>query len=220
MLNSIVIRLFIIISFFFFGYNITYIILFKRRHKKDNINNNINNRLKETRLYAKIGIHLINIFIFLCCLNIFIYNYWILIFPRINLFSFSEIVQIIGFTLVIGGNITLLLAYRKLGIYWSYPIDGMKKKKEFVKTGIYGKIRHPVYLSFNIFCIGFNLILLDWLLLILYLLGAVGLYFQAIDEERILLEYFGDEYATYMKKTGRFFVKIKKVCKRTSYIKT
>jgi protein-S-isoprenylcysteine O-methyltransferase Ste14 len=210
MLDSLIIKILLIISFFFFGYNLTYIILFKRRHKNNQGNNQVNNKLKETRLFARLGIHVINIFIFLCCLNIFIYDYWIIIFPKINLFFLNNVVQLIGFTFIIGGNLTLLLAYRKLGIYWEYPIDGMKKKKKLVKSGIYSKIRHPIYLSFNILCIGFNMILLDWLLLVLYVIGAIGLYFQAIDEETILLEFFGQEYARYIKRTGRFFPKFKK----------
>lgn len=85
-----------------------------------------------------------------------------------------------------------------------------KKKIKLVKSGIYGKIRHPIYLSFNIFCIGFILVLLDLLLLILYIIGAIGLYIQAIDEEKILLEYFGNEYKEYMSNTGRFFPKFRK----------
>ncbi|MFX0137474.1 MAG: methyltransferase family protein [Candidatus Hodarchaeota archaeon] len=121
----------------------------------------------------------------------------------------SDVLQIVGFTLIIAGNIVLLLAYRKLGVQWSYPIDGTKKKKALVTTGIYGRIRHPIYLSFNLFCIGYNLLLLDWFLLALYIIGGIGLYVQAIDEEKILIEYFGNEYLEYMKKTGRFFIKIR-----------
>ncbi|MFX1467478.1 MAG: hypothetical protein ACFFB8_02360 [Promethearchaeota archaeon] len=37
-----------------------------------------------------------------------------------------------------------------------------------------------------------------------------SLYLQAIDEEKILLKYFGEEYAEYMERTGRFFIKLKK----------
>lgn len=207
MLNSTIIRILIIISFFIFGYNIVYIVLFKKRHKNSENNKVVNNKLKETRLFARIGINLLNIFIVLCCLQIFIYDYWKQIFPEINLLFLSDFIQIIGFTLIMGGNIVLLIAYRKLGIYWSYPIDGLKKRK-LIKSGIYGRIRHPIYLSFNLFCIGFNMLLLDWFLLILYIIGGIGLYFQAIDEEKILIEYFGDEYIEYMKKTGRFFAKI------------
>ncbi|MFX1329875.1 MAG: methyltransferase family protein [Promethearchaeota archaeon] len=80
----------------------------------------------------------------------------------------------------------------------------------FIYTGIYGRIRHPIYLSFNIYCIGFNLLLLDWFLLVLYVIGSIGLYLQAIDEEKILLKYFGEEYAENMERTGRFFIKLKK----------
>jgi len=210
MLPPFVIRVFLIISFFFFGYNITYIILFKKRHKSNKNNDEINDKFKETRLFARIGVMLLNIFIILVCLNIFFYNYIITIIPRIDLSIFSQVTQVIGFTLVIGGNITLYLAYHELGIYWAYPIDGISKKRKLVKSGIYKKMRHPIYLSFNLFCIGFNLILLDWVLLLLYIIGAIGLYFQAIDEEKILIEYFGKEYRDYKDHTGRFFGNILK----------
>ena len=207
MLPKFIIQIFLITSFFIFGYNITYIVLFKRRHKNNETNEEINNKLKETRLFARIGVMLLNIFITIVCLNIFFYDFISSIIPRIDFLIYSQVIQVVGFTLVIGGNITLYLAYHELGIYWAYPIDGISKRRKLVKSGIYSRIRHPIYLSFNLFCIGFNMILLDWLLLVLYIIGGIGLYFQAIDEEKILLEYFGDEYREYMQNTGRFFVK-------------
>jgi protein-S-isoprenylcysteine O-methyltransferase Ste14 len=121
---------------------------------------------------------------------------------------FTEIFQVIGFTLVIGGNITLFFAYHKLGIYWAFPIDGSRKKEKLIKTGIYSKIRHPVYLSFNLLGIGLNFLLLDWILLTLYIIGAFGLYIQALNEEKVLTAYFSDEYVDYMRHTGRFFIKV------------
>lgn len=211
MFPRVIIQIFLIISFFLFGYNITYIILTKKRNKNNNNNEEIQNKLKETRLFARIGVMVFNVFICLVCLNIFFFDPIAKIFPRINLGISDEIVQIVGLTLVIGGNITLSLAYHELGIYWSYPIDGIKKKRKLVTSGIYGKIRHPIYLSFNLFCIGFIMILLDWILLIVYIIGAIGLYFQAIDEEKILIEYFKEEYINYKQTTGRFFVKYNRV---------
>ena len=210
MLPKFIIQIFLITSFFIFGYNLTYILLFKRRHKNNENNEKINNKLKETRLFARIGVMLLNIFITLVCLNIFFYDFISSIIPRIDFLIYSQVIQVVGFTLVIGGNTTLYLAYHELGIYWTYPIDGISKRRKLVKSGIYSHIRHPIYLSFNLFCIGFNMILLDWLLLVLYIIGGIGLYFQAIDEETILLEYFGDEYREYMQNTGRFFVKFHK----------
>lgn len=207
MFPRIIIQIFLIISFFLFGYNITYIILIKKRNKNNDGHEEINKKLKETRIFARIGVMFLNIFIVLVCVNIFLFEPIATIIPRISVGSCDEIVQIIGLMLVIGGNITLYLAYHKLGIYWSYPFDGIKKRRKLVTSGIYSKIRHPVYLSFNLFCIGFIMILLDWLLLVLYIIGAIGLYFQAIDEEKILVEYFKEEYEKYKLNTGRFFAK-------------
>lgn len=187
-----------------------YIILFKRKYNRNKSHNEIDGKLKETRLLARIGVVVLSIFIVLCSINIFIYQYVIKLIPRINFFLLDDMFQIVGFTLIIGGNITLFLAYKELGIYWSYPIDGISKKRKLIITGIYSQIRHPVYLSFNLISIGLVLLQLDWILLVMYVLGAIGLYFQAIDEELILIEYFGQEYENYIKKTGRFFVHIKK----------
>jgi protein-S-isoprenylcysteine O-methyltransferase Ste14 len=205
-----IVQIFLIISFLVFGSNITYIILTKKRNKNNSSNEEIHNKLKTIRLFAHIGIWVLNVFITFVCLNIFFFDALVAIIPRINLGLGDEIVQIIGLSLVIGGNITLYLAYRELGIYWAYPYDGMKKPKKLVTSGIYNKIRHPIYLSFNLICIGFIKILLDWLILFLYVIGALGLYFQAIYEEKILTEYFEDEYSQYMLNTGRFFVRCRK----------
>ena len=209
MLLSLIIKILLIICFLFFGYNITYIIKTKRKNKRNINNSNKNYRVKESTPFSRFGVLCLNIFIILVSLNIFIYNYWKDVLPSI-LLPYSEIFQVVGFTLVIGGNITLLLAYHELGIYWAYPFDGVHKEKKLVTTGIYSKIRHPIYLSFNLFCIGFNLMLLDYILLILYIIGAFGLYFQALNEEKGLMVYFGEDYINYMENTGRFFLKINK----------
>ena len=209
MLSSLTIKLLLIVCFLFFGSNIIYIIKTKRNSKRDINNSNRNDRVNESSLFSRLGVLCLNIFIILVSINIFIYNYWKYVLPGITL-PFSEIFQVVGFTLVIGGNITLLLAYHELGIYWAYPFDSVHKEKKLVTTGIYSKIRHPIYLSFNLFCIGFNLMLLDYILLILYIIGAFGLYFQALNEEKGLMVYFGEDYINYMENTGRFFLKINK----------
>jgi protein-S-isoprenylcysteine O-methyltransferase Ste14 len=120
-----------------------------------------------------------NIFITLCFLNIIFYTWFSTIIPRIFCFPIDFLIKFAGFGLVLIGNIVLFYSYRELGTSWAYPIDGGKKTKKIVKTGIYSKIRHPVYLSFNIFSIGFNLILLDWVLLIIYLFGGIGLIYTS-----------------------------------------
>lgn len=209
MFNALIIRIIIIICFLLFGYNITFIIITKKRNK--NINSEINiqyeNNPKNPNRLAKFGIIVLNIFIVIACLNIFFFELFSRYIPRINFYFLAEILQVIGITLTLAGNITLNVSYRELGVYWEYPIDGKKKKRKLVKTGIYSKIRHPIYLSFYLICLGFLLIIQDSILLFLFIIGGIGLYLQALNEERELLEAFPNEYEEYMKSTGRFFVK-------------
>jgi len=208
MLSPTIIRIILILSFLFFGYNITFIILIKKHSKisKDK-NREINkNDPQGFNRIGKFGIIVLNIFIVISCLNIFFYEEFTVYIPRINFYFLDETFQVIGITLIASGNITLNIAYRELGVYWDYPIDGKTQKKKLVKTGIYSKIRHPIYLSFYLICFGFLFVIQDWLLLGLLIIGGIGLYIQARNEENELLEIFPQEYLNYMKSTGRFFL--------------
>ena len=210
MVETILVKYLIGISFLFFGFNLVYIII-KKVKGKNNSGNEFNDpmdNIHKPRLVSRLGVMIMNIFITLCFLNIFFYDWFKSIIPRILVFPIDLPVKLIGFCLVLFGNVMLFFAYRELGALWVYPIAGGKKAKRIVDTGIYSKVRHPIYLSFNIFSIGFNLILLDWVLLFLYIFGGIGLYLLTFDEERILISSFKDEYLEYMEKTGRFFPKL------------
>jgi len=210
MVESIIVKSLIGLSFLFFGFNLLYIII-KKVKGKNNSGNDFNDpidNIHKTRFISRLGVMIMNIFITLCFLNIFFYNWFISVIPRILVFPMDLPVKLIGFCLVLLGNIMLFFAYRELGALWVYPITGGKKAKRIVESGIYSKVRHPIYLSFNIFSIGFNLILLDWVLLFLYIFGGIGLFMLAIDEEKILITSFKDEYLEYMEKTGRFLPRL------------
>ena len=210
MVETILVKSLIGISFLFFGFNLLYIII-KKVKGKNNSGNEFNDpmdNIYKPRLVSRLGVMIMNIFITLCFLNIFFYDWFKSIIPRILVFPIDLPVKLIGFCLVLFGNVMLFFAYRELGALWVYPIAGGKKAKRIVDTGIYSKVRHPIYLSFNIFSIGFNLILLDWVLLFLYIFGGIGLYMLTFDEERILISSFKDEYLEYMEKVGRFFPKL------------
>jgi protein-S-isoprenylcysteine O-methyltransferase Ste14 len=208
MFNSLIIRIIIIAFFIFFGYNIIFIILKKQRN---NVNRkDYNPKTKKPNRpnkLAKFGVIILNIFIVVACLNIFFYELFTRYIPRLNFFFVTETLQVIGITLTAAGNITLNISYRELGVYWEYPIDGKRKKQKLVTTGIYSKIRHPIYLSFYLMCLGLLFIIQDWVLLCLFIVGGIGLYLQALSEEKELIEAFPKEYKTYIKSTGRFFVK-------------
>ncbi|TAL74153.1 MAG: isoprenylcysteine carboxylmethyltransferase family protein [Bacteroidetes bacterium] len=73
-----------------------------------------------------------------------------------------------------------------------------------VTSGIYGFIRHPLYLS--IFLLGTGAMLKDVGLIQtgFGVINLIALFFTARIEEKEMIDKFGDEYLTYMKSTRMF----------------
>lgn len=72
---------------------------------------------------------------------------------------------------------------------------------ELVTTGIYAKIRHPVYVFGGLAWLGALLALLGWPALSIGLIVAVVEFVRARREERVLATTFGPAYAAYRSKT-------------------
>ena len=87
---------------------------------------------------------------------------------------------------------------------------GVPKGKPFVyttrlvNTGIYSVVRHPQYLG-GIMSIFITTLLWypHWLFGVLGITGAVILYISAKEEERYLIQKFGDDYKHYMQTVPR-----------------
>jgi protein-S-isoprenylcysteine O-methyltransferase Ste14 len=76
---------------------------------------------------------------------------------------------------------------------------------QIVTWGAYGRIRHPFYAAFLLAFIGAALAVPHPGMLVTLVYSAIVLTLTAAREERRLLDSeFGREYATYMRRTGRF----------------
>lgn len=84
---------------------------------------------------------------------------------------------------------------------------GVPKGKSFVNTtrlvdtGVYALVRHPQYLG-GILAIFVTTPLLypHWLFVVLGIPGALILYFSTREEEKRLIERFGNDYLSYMQR--------------------
>jgi protein-S-isoprenylcysteine O-methyltransferase Ste14 len=65
-----------------------------------------------------------------------------------------------------------------------------------------------MYTGFNVFSLSLAVMSSNLLLLLFAVLVALPFPWIAVEEERMLLDTFGDEYREYMRRTGRFFPKI------------
>ena len=90
-----------------------------------------------------------------------------------------------------------------LGTNWSVTLD-VRENHRLVTRGVYRSVRHPMYASLFLYAIGQALVVPNWVAGPAYLVVMVILYaFRVGPEERMMLETFGDSYATYMKNTKR-----------------
>jgi protein-S-isoprenylcysteine O-methyltransferase Ste14 len=71
--------------------------------------------------------------------------------------------------------------------------------------GLYQKIRHPQYLALGVWGLGMAILWPRFIVLATLSLMFILYYFLAKDEERRMLNQYGDSYREYMQATGMFF---------------
>lgn len=114
---------------------------------------------------------------------------------------------------VAGGVLAVPLAYwvlRSIGTNIS-PSHATREGHQLVTHGPYRWVRHPLYSVGILLCISLTLLTALWTLGVGMLIPLAVLLWRTPREEARLLEMFGDEYRTYMRRTGRFFPRLHRV---------
>ena len=116
-----------------------------------------------------------------------------------NIYTF-----ILGIILTIIGQIFRIGALYTGKKNFTHLLSYEKKKEHFLMTtGFYGITRHPSYFGFLVWTIGTQLMCLNIICLIGF---PIGLYIffedRIIEEEGLLIEFFGKDYIEYKKKVG------------------
>ena len=103
--------------------------------------------------------------------------------------------RLIGLVIFAGGLITLLTSFFYLGHNFS-PTLRPREESHLVDDGIYGLIRHPMFLSIILMTLGWSVYWSSKLSFVLSIVLAVVLYGMAKDEEKYLVLKF-PAYAEY-----------------------
>ena len=113
-----------------------------------------------------------------------------------------------GVGMAILGFALLQWAQNILGKNWS-DTPRMIEEQSLITSGPYQFIRHPIYTAFLLILGATLLISANWLIglawigmTLLEVASRIGF------EENLMLEYFGDQYREYRKRTGRLLPKI------------
>lgn len=113
-----------------------------------------------------------------------------------------------GVAIALAGFALLQWAQNTLGKSWS-DTPRMIKEQALVTDGPYRFIRHPIYTAFLLILGSTLFISANWFvgfawigMTLLEVVSRIGF------EENLMLEYFGDQYREYMKRTGRLLPKL------------
>ncbi len=94
-----------------------------------------------------------------------------------------------------------------LGKEWSPQLQ-LREEHHLVTKGPYSRIRHLLYTGMLGCGISLALVTANWVFLVLAVAVIAGLFVRVPKEEQMMVEEFGEEYKSYMQRTGRFFPKL------------
>lgn len=111
----------------------------------------------------------------------------------------------IGLVLMLAALWLFYLTHAQLGRNWSVTLDTRKQHK-LVDTGVYAQVRHPMYSAFWLLAFAQAALLANWVAGLAGIVGWGILFFLRVGrEEQLMIDTFGDEYRTYMRRTARVF---------------
>lgn len=121
---------------------------------------------------------------------------------------FPESFRWAGIVIALLGFALLQWAQTTLANSWS-DTPRMMKEQTLITSGPYRTIRHPIYTAFILILGSTLLISSNWLIGLCWAGMVLLEVFSRIDfEESLLIEFFGEQYRDYMKKTGRLLPRI------------
>lgn len=89
------------------------------------------------------------------------------------------------------------------------PSHATREGHELVTHGPYRWVRHPLYSTGTLAAISLTLLTSLWWLALAMLIPLAVLLWRTPREEQRLIEAFGDQYRDYMRRTGRFFPRLR-----------
>jgi protein-S-isoprenylcysteine O-methyltransferase Ste14 len=118
----------------------------------------------------------------------------VLIFPG------PHLIRYLGLLLVLSGIVVRLLALKKLEKNFSAYVT-LQEQHQLVQAGIYGYIRHPLYLSLLLAAPGFALVFASMLALPVLVVTVLFVARRIRQEESLLEQCFGEAFLRYRSRT-------------------
>ena len=118
--------------------------------------------------------------------------------------AFSQLFRWISFVVMLSGVIMLDRVHAALGDNFS-PVLELKAEHRLVRSGLYSRIRHPMYTSGFLYLLGAGGLSANILVLVAPTLSfALLVALRLPDEERMMAKRFGADWESHKLSTGLF----------------
>lgn len=181
-------------------------ITFSRLSRK----NNKDVEIKE----SKIRLTFLQIYIASTVIIFFMYIFFDQWFSWGQIPNYPELISWIGFGTGLLSLGMFIWVHLFLNNNFSYTLKIFHDHK-LITEGPYNIIRHPMYTAFLIYHSSVFLITGNWFIGIIWVIGLLFIFIIRIrNEEKILIETFGDVYREYIHTTGMLFPSIIKIIRK------
>jgi protein-S-isoprenylcysteine O-methyltransferase Ste14 len=113
-----------------------------------------------------------------------------------------DVLANLGFVLIVIGLVLTFLPGPTLK-YRGRPDGSWVETTKLVDSGVYSLVRHPLYVGWGMITFAMMLMSQHPLVIAIGAVILVIVYWSMVDEERVNLEKFGDEYVAYMERVPR-----------------
>lgn len=127
-----------------------------------------------------------------------VYPEWV---ARLSL-GFPAPLRLSGALLSAAALVMLSFVHRALGRHWSASLR-VREDHRLVTRGPYARVRHPMYTALISNMVGLSLVAANLSVLLPRAVQITLLLLRLGKEERMMLAHFGEEYRSYMARTGR-----------------
>jgi|WetSurMetagenome_2_1015567.scaffolds.fasta_scaffold114472_1 protein-S-isoprenylcysteine O-methyltransferase Ste14 len=118
-----------------------------------------------------------------------------------------DVIRWTGFVLGLFGLGVWIWAQVALGKEWSPQLQ-LREGHRLITTGLYARMRHPLYSGMILWSGGLALLAASWIFIVFTALFGAAFLMRIPREEQMMIGEFGEEYREYMQRTGSVFPKL------------
>jgi protein-S-isoprenylcysteine O-methyltransferase Ste14 len=131
--------------------------------------------------------------------------------PLLDGFNYPQpmAVTVTGLVVLVAAMVLFWRSHADLGRFWSASLE-IRRGHELVTTGVYARIRHPMYAALWLYMLAQALLLANVVAGAAGLIGFGLMYLLRIDrEEAMLAKIFGADWTSYTERTGRIVPRLR-----------